>query len=108
MSNVRDFGATGDGQTDDTEALQHAIDDGEGQLVLERGNYRITRTLVIDLAKRGRTGLDGSGGTTKIVRAGPGPAIHLLGTHGKSADPNDFAPQVWHQERMPTIANLEI
>lgn len=108
MSNVRDFGAAGDGQTDDTEALQHAINDGEGQLTLERGNYRITKTLVIDLAKRGRTGIDGCGGTAKIVMAGAGPAIHLLGTHGKSADPNDFAPQVWQQERMPTIANLEI
>ena len=108
MSNVRDFGASGDGKTDDTDALQHAIDDGEGQLVLDRGNYRITKTLVIDLARRGRTGIDGSGGTAKIVMAGPGPAIHIIGTHGKSADPNDFVPQVWQQERMPTIANIEI
>ena len=108
MSNVRDFGATGDGKTDDTEALQHAIDDGEGLLTLERGNYRISKTLVINLAKRGRTGIEGSGGTAKIIMAGAGPAIHILGSHGKSADPNDFVPNIWQHERMPTISNLEI
>src|SRR3954453_21897741 len=108
MSNVRDFGAAGDGKTDDTEALQHAINDGEGLLTLERGNYRITKTLVVDLAKRGRTGIEGSGGTAKIVMAGAGPALHFVGTHAKSADPNDFVPGVWQSERMPTLANLEI
>ena len=30
MSNVRDFGAIGDGRADDTEAIQHAIDEGVG------------------------------------------------------------------------------
>jgi hypothetical protein len=53
-------------------------------------------------------GIDGSGGTAKIIMAGPGPAIHLIGTHDKSADPNGFAPGVWQQERMPTVANIEI
>jgi hypothetical protein len=108
MSDVRDFGAVGDGQADDTDALQHAIHDGEGYLTLGRGNYRITRPLVLDLARRGRFGIDGSGGTAKFIMAGAGPALHLIGSHGKSADPNDFAPAVWQQERMPTVAHIEI
>ena len=32
MSNVRDFGATGDGQTDDTESIRHVIEHGDGPL----------------------------------------------------------------------------
>lgn len=108
MANVREFGAAGDGKADDTRAIQHAIDDGDGYLVLERGDYRITRPLVIDLARRGRIGLTGSGGTAKIVMAGAGPAIHLLGTHAKTAAPEDFAPGIWRSERMPTVADLEI
>lgn len=108
MSDVRDFGALGDGQADDTEALQHAINDGEGFLTFGRGNYRITRTLTIDLAAHRRTGIDGSGGTAKIVMAGAGPAIHIRGTHAKSAAPDDFAPTVWQNERMPMVSHLEI
>ena len=30
MSNVQRFGATGDGTTDDTAAIRHAIRDGDG------------------------------------------------------------------------------
>ena len=52
MSNVFGFGAVGDGITDDTESLQHAIDSGDGALRLNKGPYRITQPLVIDLTKR--------------------------------------------------------
>lgn len=48
MLNVKDFGATGDGATDDTDAVQKAIDNiggGPGCLVFPRGTYKITRTL---------------------------------------------------------------
>jgi Pectate lyase superfamily protein len=108
MSDVRDFGAVGDGQADDTEALQHAIDDGDGLVRFPRGNYRITRSLDVELAQVGRTALDGSGGTAKLVMAGPGPALIMRGTHAGSADPADFRPEEWERERLPIAANLEI
>lgn len=108
MSNVRDFGAMGDGKADDTEAIQHAVQDGEGVLEFPRGEYRITRTIVVDLARAGRTAIHGFGGVAKLIMAGAGPAILLKGTHGKSADPTGFKPEVWDRERMPTVSGIEI
>ena len=49
MSNVKNFGATGDGQTDDTAAIQHAIKDGDGLLEFPKGAYLITSPLEITL-----------------------------------------------------------
>ncbi len=108
MSNVRDFGAKGDGVTDDTEAIVHTLERGDGTLQFTRGDYLITRTVPIVLAKMHRVGIDGSGGTAKIVMAGEGPACHLIGTHDRSADPQSFLPGVWASERMPTVRNIEI
>jgi hypothetical protein len=108
MSNVRDFGAAGDGKADDSEAIQHAINDGEGAIEFPRGDYRITRTLEIDLARHSRTALNGQGGVARLLMDGPGPAIHWRGTHDKSADPTGFRPEIWQHERMPTIDGLEI
>ncbi|MEX2118614.1 MAG: right-handed parallel beta-helix repeat-containing protein [Pirellulales bacterium] len=108
MSNPRDFGAAGDGQTDDTEAIQHAIEQGDGPLYFPPGDYRITRTIVVELARTGRFGMDGALGTAKLLMAGPGPAFHLVGTHDKSADPAGFAPAAWAGQRMPLVQNVEI
>jgi hypothetical protein len=47
---VKDFGATGDGVTDDTAAIQAAIDHAvsvKGKLVFPKDNYRITSTLTV-------------------------------------------------------------
>ena len=49
MQTVRDFGAKGDGQADDTAALLHALKQGEGELRLPRGDYLITRPLLVPL-----------------------------------------------------------
>ncbi len=108
MTNVRDFGAVGDGKTDDTEAIQHAIDEGVGRVELTRGDYLITRTLQVDLARVGRTGIDGSLGTAKLLMAGSGPAILLKGTHASTADPAGFRPAEWQNERMPIVRDIEI
>ena len=62
MSNVRNFGATGDGKTDDSEAIEHALKDGTGVLEFPRGNFRITKPIVIDLSKTGRTSIVGRSG----------------------------------------------
>jgi hypothetical protein len=108
MSSVQDFGAMGDGVADDTEAIQHAIDDGDGHLEFPRGEYRISKTLLVDLEKRSRTSIGGAGGTAKIVMYGAGPAIFLKATHAKTADPHGFRPEEWQRERMPTIDGIEI
>ena len=108
MSQAGDFGATGDGQTDDWEALQHAIDEGVGELVLPRGDYRITQSLIVDLARVGRTSIRGESGTARILMQGRGPAIVLRGTHSTSADPTTFRDEEWTHERMPMVSGLEI
>jgi len=108
MTQAGDFGATGDGQTDDTEALQHALDEGVGELVLPRGDYRLTKPLVLNLATIGRTSIRGEGGTARLLMQGSGPAMHLKGSHSTSADPNSFRDSEWTHERMPMISQLEI
>jgi hypothetical protein len=108
MSNVKNFGATGDGTTDDTAAIRHAVKDGDGVLEFPRGDYLISETIAVELDKSGRFAIDGSAGTAKIIMAGPGPALHLIGTHDRSADPEGFEPRVWARQRMPTLLNIEI
>lgn len=47
IANVRDFGATGDGTTDDRAAIQSAIDSGHRIIYLPPGMYRINDTLTL-------------------------------------------------------------
>ncbi len=108
MSNVRDFGAMGDGIFDDTNAIQHAMEEGGGLVVFPAGRYRLTRPIRIELSKVGPLSLVGDGATAKILHAGAGPAFHFVGSHEKSADPNSFLPRVWEKERMPMVSNIEI
>ena len=54
---VKDFGAVGDGVTDDTSAIQAAIDSTQvtgGSLFFPQGTYNITEELRVDY--RGKTG----------------------------------------------------
>jgi hypothetical protein len=108
MSDIRDFGATGDGQTDDSRAIFHALKDGDGTLQFPPGDYLITRTIPVALDTTGRFSLSGTGGAAKIIMAGAGPAFHLVGTHAATADPKGFQPEVWKGQRMPTVTNIEI
>ena len=108
MSNVRDFGADGTGQVDDTQAIEHAVADGDGYVEFPPGIYRISRTIEIPLEKHGPIGIDGSGGTAKIVMAGAGPAIRIVGTHSGTGDPNTLKPEIWKSQRLPTIKNIVI
>lgn len=68
-----DFGAVGDGQTDDTAALQRALDSlalvnepGTNHLWIPAGTYRITRTLT--LTRRAGIGVLGEHPDTTIIR----------------------------------------
>ena len=108
MTNVRDFGAAGNGRQDDSESIQHAVEQGDGNVVLPRGTYRLTRPIEVELKKHGRTSIEGEGGVAKLVMEAAGPAIRLLGSHDKTADPEHFRPAVWDMERMPTVSGLEI
>ena len=104
---VLDFGAKGDGTTDDTEAIQKAVDSKQGSLVFPKGSYKLTKTIAINLDTTGFTSLTGDG-TARILMAGAGPAFHFVGTHGGSAAPADFKPNVWEKQRMPIVRGIEI
>ena len=108
MSNVREFGAVGDGRGDDTEAIQHTVSQGDGVLHFPPGTYRITQSIEVRLAKRGPLSIDGSGGSAKVVMAGPGPAFRLVGTHGGTGDPGSRKSNVASHQRLPTIRNIEV
>lgn len=92
--NVKDYGATGDGTTDDTTAIQNAINAAEtangGIVYLPGGkNYYITSTLTITKAVQMRgvaptrtTGV----GTTITYATGTGNAIHFNGADGATIE----------------------
>lgn len=104
---VRDFGAAGDGETDDTAALQKAVGAHTGALRLPKGKYRITKPIRIALDKTGYTSIVGDG-TATVIMAGEGPAFHIIGTHGGTAAPHTVKDDVWARQRMPLIDGFEI
>lgn len=108
MANVFGFGAVGNGVADDTAALQHTIDSGDGVLRFNKGTYRITKPLVLDLTKTGFGAVRGEGGTSRIVMAGAGPAIRVIGDHQGTASPSSVQPHTWEKERLPMISGIEI
>lgn len=105
-ADVRSLGAKGDGQADDTAAVQQAVDRG-GSIVFPTGTYRLTRTITIDLDKTGYVALTADG-TARVVMAGAGPAFEFKGTHAGSAAPSQFKPNVWERQRTPRVDGLEI
>lgn len=102
-----DFGIVGDGQADDTLAIQRAVDAGIGSLRFEKGTYRITKPIEIDLDKVGYTSLSGDG-TAQFLMAGPGPAFRFVGTHAGTAAPSSVKPNVWDRQRSPFVDGIEI
>ena len=104
---VKSFGARGDGKTDDSTALEKALASDTGTLVFDRGVYKISRTILVDLSKRGWTAIDGSGGA-RVLMAAAGPAFHFIGSHGGTADPGSVSEQTWNHERLPLVQNIEI
>lgn len=103
---VRSLGARGDGQADDTAAIQKAVDAG-GTVHFTTGTYKLTQTVTIDLDKTGFVSLSGDA-TVRVLMAGSGPAFQFVGTHAGSAGPTQFKPNVWERQRTPSIIGLEI
>lgn len=77
-----------------------------GVVYFPTGVYKLTKTVVIDLAKTGPVAIKGDG-TARIVMAGEGPAFKFIGSHTGTAAPNTVKAQVW-QERMPSVSGIEI
>jgi parallel beta-helix repeat protein len=100
-------GLAGDGVTDDAPALQRAIDNSAGAIVLPTGTYLLKKTVVINLAKVGFTSIDGRG-TATLKMVGEGPALRFVGTHAGTAAPDSVKPGVWKMERAPLVRDLEI
>ncbi|MFM8273902.1 MAG: right-handed parallel beta-helix repeat-containing protein, partial [Gemmata sp.] len=103
---VFDHGATGDGTTDDWQAVQNAVNAASGAVAFPHGTYRITKTVTVDLAKVGFAAVRGDG-TARIVMAGEGPAFRFVGSHTGTAAPATVKPEVW-SERAPTVEGVEI
>ncbi len=101
------LGARGDGITDDTAAIQLAVNTKSGEIKFPGGIYLISKTIEVDLDKVGWTAFV-SDGTARIVMTGPGPAIRFIGAHDGTADPASFKANVWEKQRMPRVSGLEI
>ena len=71
--NVKDFGATGDGATDDITAIQAALDSGAKRIYLPGGNYRTTAT--INMNSVGQVLCGASRSTTSILADFRGGAV---------------------------------
>jgi parallel beta-helix repeat protein len=104
---IENFKVKGDGQTDDSAAIQKAILESDGLLSLPRGSYLLTKPIEIELSRTGCIGIYGSG-IARLVMAGPGPAIRLIGTHEGTAGPGSVQDIVWQKERMPIVNGVEI
>lgn len=73
--NVKDEGAVGDGKTDDTRAIQRALNSGTGKTVyFPAGTYRITSTLKMSSQTNllGQPATNGVGGTVILADANMG------------------------------------
>jgi hypothetical protein len=77
-ASVKDYGAVGDGSTDDTDAIQEALDDREqfDSLVVPGGTYNVTKPLVLNT---GDVWLRGAGNASVLARTGgfTGPVLYV-------------------------------
>jgi hypothetical protein len=92
--------------SDHARDFQETLDAGK-VLVLEKGEYRLERTVAVDLTKSGFAAIRGDG-TARVIMAGPGPAFRFVGTHTGSADPEQVKEAIWAKERAPMVEGIEI
>jgi hypothetical protein len=90
------------------EAIHKAFENvrTSGVVYFPAGTYKLTKTVVIDLAKTGPVAIKGDG-TARIVMAGEGPVFKFVGTHAGTAAPKSVKPETW-AERMPSVSGIEI
>ena len=81
---VLDYGAIGDGTTDDTAAIQAAIDANNGKkLYIPSGTYKVSDQIILN----NFTSIEGSGaGSTFIVQTGTNKAIFCVGISASDTD----------------------
>jgi hypothetical protein len=84
---VKDFGATGDGTTDDSTTIQAALDSGQPFIYIPSGYYRIASTLVVPSTVKIIAG-DGIGGSTMWSDTAAGD--YLLNVSAASVSLRDF------------------
>ena len=104
---IKDFGAIGDGVTDDTAAIQRAVDAALKPLHFPPGTYRITKTIEIRLDKTGPVSITGDG-LARLQMESAGPVLRIIGTHNGTADPKTVHTGVWERQRTPMIDGIEI
>ena len=81
---VKDFGATGDGLTDDTTSLQNALDAVRavgGELFFPPGVYRTSAPLVLDYSSETLDPIEGAPNRTVLRGAGAG-SVLIQSSHG--------------------------
>ncbi len=84
--NVVDYGATGDGTTDDTSAIQaaeNAAGIAGGVVFFPGGTYRITTTLTLSTDSVSLIGADSAASIIKIDNASNADAVTFLGANGR-------------------------
>jgi hypothetical protein len=107
VTSIRDFGAVGDGETDDTDAFRAAVAAAPGGIFLPKGRYVLTGSVEVNLDEVGPLSMYGDG-TATLVMAGSGPALHFVGTHDGTANPATVDTAVWQRQRMPLIDGFEV
>lgn len=86
---VKDFGAAGDGTTDDTAAIQAAINASSGfrAVYFPTGTYKVTSTITI---ANDRVGLFGDGVATRILFVPTASAVCFLFDKGSASSVQNF------------------
>lgn len=74
MVSVKDFGATGDGVTNDAAAIQAALDSGADHIWVPDGNYKISTALTVNSG----TTIEGPGAAARITTTGTNKRLFVI------------------------------
>ncbi len=107
MTTVADFGATGMvSQTTPMRFSTPSMNRVENFCLVEESSGLLGQSFSTSLAVASH--LCGKERNRRYSLGGARSRDHSEGSHGGSADPNSFQPNVWSHERMPVVADLEI